>query len=108
MQTGKRQRGRRAGAEPNPVWSQVEEILRRHKQGKAHADFAETMLIFQSDVWTEAIESASSQVRNSMKFKTPALDSIAGKCQLLSNLESPVSALEAFAHAVVRILVSSQ
>ena len=108
VQTGKRQRGRRAGAEPNPVWSQVEEILRRHKQGKAHADFAETMLIFRSDVWTEAIESASSQVRNSMKFKTPALDSIAGKCQLLSNLESPVSAFEAFAHAVVRILVSSQ
>ena len=65
--------------EPNPIWSQVENILRNRKQEEMLTDFQEIMLIFRFDVWSEAIASGSSEIGNSMKFKIPAFDTIARK-----------------------------
>ena len=108
IRTAKDQRGRRAGTVAHPVWPQVKKLLRQARVQGTHTGLAEKLLIFHLHIWQEAVEAAPRAARAGILFQKSKLDSIAKGCALLAELDAPRLPLEAFAHALVRVLMSQQ
>ena len=108
IRTAKDQRGRRAGTVAHPVWPQVKKLLRQARVQRTHTGLAEKLLIFHLHIWQEAVEAAPRAARAGILFQKSKLDSIAKGCALLAELDAPGLPLEAFAHALVRVLMSPQ